>query len=357
MRQDTNYAYAVARIKVMENRLMTDADLDTLISAPRDNILSVLSGFGYQTVQAPASGGVNETSGQDGESDPLVVFQNGLSGIFSASVKEVMKFSPEPEALSILLYPFDFANAKICVKDLASLASKEDASKPELGESGNIESDRLWNAFVKNDFDGIYPELAYASKKASQELVVSGNARKADIILDKACFNAMMSAAYGCSFLTSSYLKKYLRKYADWKNYITALRIRSASSPEELMEQAYIPGNLKPDYFVKAVKSDDMTFSGTPYEEYVKKEQLASGDRKGNDGSLKKLTVADIEELSEKYLSDHIMATKNEPNRINAVFTYLMALKKEISTIRIVTVGKRAGIADDDIRKLLGKDR
>jgi hypothetical protein len=31
--------------------------------------------------------------------------------------------------------------------------------------------------------------------------------------------------------------------------------------------------------------------------------------------------------------------------------------KKERSTIRIVTVGKRAGIADDDIRKLLGKDR
>ena len=123
------------------------------------------------------------------------------------------------------------------------------------------------------------------------------------------------------------------------------------------MEQAYIPGNLKAGYFVKAVKSADTTFSGTPYEEYVKKESATSGDRKGTEASSKILTVADIEELSEKYLSDFIMATKNEPYRINAIFTYLTALKKEISAIRIVTVCKRAGIDDGEIRKLLGKDR
>ncbi len=348
MRQDTNYAYAVARIKVMENRLLKDADFDALINADPEDILSVLSGYGYQAnIAVPSTAAVSEN-----DIDPLIAFQNSLSGFFSWSVIDIMKFSPEPEALSILLYPYDFANAKICIKSIAGSRSGELPGKPKLGDSGTVNSDALWNAFIKNDFTGINYDIAYGSRKALAELTGTGNARKSDIILDKACYSSMRQAAGKCSFSTWLYLKKYLKIYADWKNYITALRIRRFSAPKELMDQAYIEGNIKKEYFLKALSDNSSVFADTPYEEFVKKEIRSGSDRKSGDMSDSD-ALQEIERLSDKYLEAYTDKTKNEPYKINAIFVYLNSLKREISRIRIIIVGKRAGLSGDEIRKLL----
>ena len=143
MRQDTNYAYAVARIKVLENKLLKSSDLDALLSTDPVSLVDSLAAFGY-----PSSNRVSSEADDIDSQDILTSYTEKLSDYFADTVRSVMTFSPEPEVLSCFLIPADYNNLKICVKTIANYREDIDNDLPALSKNGNVDPESLWNAFI-----------------------------------------------------------------------------------------------------------------------------------------------------------------------------------------------------------------
>ena len=272
MRQDTNYAYAVARIKVMENQLLKSSDIDAFIESTPEALISALTGFGYPALS-------NSSGDQNDENDLLSVYTSELSAFFAETVRSIMKFAPEPEVLKTFLLNTDYSNVKICIKEYGKFTAETGTAQDiRLSANGTVPVETVLNAFVKTDFEPLGAILAKAAKDASDELARSRNARNSDIIIDKYCFSAMKQAADSGCISTRRVMNKYLRIYADWKNMLTALRIKSSGSDAGLMDKAYLQGNLKKEYFNSVINSEIAPFAGTQYAKYIDAVRNAYGE-------------------------------------------------------------------------------
>lgn len=344
MRQDTNYAYAVARIKVMENQLLKSSDIDALIESTPEALISALTGFGYPALS-------NYSGDQNDENDLLSIYTSELSAFFAETVRSIIKFAPEPEVLKIFLLNTDYSNVKICIKEYGKFTAETGTAQDiRLSANGTVPVETVLNAFAKTDFEPLGAILDRAAKDASDELARSRNARNSDIIIDKYCFAAMKQAADSGCISTRRVMNKYLRIYADWKNMLTALRIRSSGSDAGLMDKAYLQGNLKKEYFNSVINSEIAPFDGTPYAKYIDAVLTRSGKV-----SQEQPDISFYEQLSSAYIDGQLMKDRNEPYKINALLAFIARRRREISLIRLIIVGKRSGLDAGKIRELVEK--
>ncbi len=344
MRQDTNYAYAVARIKVMENQLLKSSDIDALIESTPEALISALTGFGYPALS-------NSSGDQNDENDLLSVYTSELSAFFAETVRSIMKFAPEPEVLKTFLLNTDYSNVKICIKEYGKFTAETGTAQDiRLSANGTVPVETVLNAFVKTDFEPLGAILARAAKDASDELARSRNARNSDIIIDKYCFSAMKQAADSGCISTRRVMNKYLRIYADWKNMLTALRIKSSGSDAGLMDKAYLQGNLKKEYFNSVINSEIAPFDGTQYAKYIDAVLTRSGKV-----SQEQPDISFYEQLTSAYIDGQLMKDRNEPYKINALLAFIARRRREISLIRLIIVGKRSGLDAGKIRELVEK--
>ncbi|MBR6934802.1 MAG: V-type ATPase subunit [Clostridia bacterium] len=344
MRQDTNYAYAVARIKVMENQLLKSSDIDALIESTPEALISALTGFGYPALS-------NSSGDQNDENDLLSVYTSELSAFFAETVRSIMKFAPEPEVLKTFLLNTDYSNVKICIKEYGKFTAETGTAQDiRLSANGTVPVETVLNAFVKTDFEPLGAILAKAAKDASDELARSRNARNSDIIIDKYCFSAMKQAADSGCISTRRVMNKYLSIYADWKNMLTALRIKSSGSDAGLMDKAYLQGNLKKEYFNSVINSEIAPFAGTQYAKYIDAVLTRSGKV-----LQEQPDISFYEQLSSAYIDGQLMKDRNEPYKINALLAFIARRRREISLIRLIIVGKRSGLDAGKIRELIEK--
>ncbi len=321
MRQDTNYAYAVARIRVLEKSLLKDSELDALIDASDESF----------EAQAGAS----------------------LTMRFSDSVREVMKFAPEPEVLSVFLLPTDYGNAKICVKSIAGL-SEVSGEMPELSRGGTLPPEMIWDAVRTGERGKLDRGMFRAIRAAIDELSATGSARKADLILDRACFINMRELVDKGSYLTRRFMHRYLDIYADWTNILTAERIAAAGGDENLLKAAYLRGSIPIARFADNMSAKRRAYADTPYEEYI--DGLRSGFaslKPADDTADVGFDSVTLEKIADIFTARFLLENNSEPYRIDALAAYLGALKLETQNLRIIAVGRRSGAYKDVIRSLL----
>ncbi len=321
MRQDTNYAYAVGRIRVLEKSLLKNSDYETLIDASEESFAATL----------PAG---NETR-------------------FTDTVREVMKFAPEPEVLSVFLLPADYGNAKICVKSIAG-HSEVSGDMPALSRGGTLPPEMIWDAVRTGQRGKLDSGMFRAITQAVEELSVSGSARKADMILDRACFINMRELVNKGCYFTRRFMNRYLDIYADWTNILTAVRIASGGGDEQLFKAAYLRGSIPAKEFVDNIAAGNRAYAGTPYAEYI--DSLRSGInalQPGDNAGDERIDNVTLEKIADVFMAQFLAENNSDPYRINALTAYLGALKLETQNLRIITVGRRSGTNKDTIRSLL----
>ncbi|MBO7406051.1 MAG: V-type ATPase subunit [Clostridia bacterium] len=321
MRQDTNYAYAVGRIRVLEKSLLKDSDYDALIDASDEVFETQVAGT--------------------------------LTTRFTDTVREVMKFAPEPDVLSIFLLPADYGNAKICVKSIAG-RSEVSGELPELSSGGMLPPEMIWDAVRTGERGKLDPGMFRAITRAMEELSVSGSARKADMILDRACFiNMRELVSKGCYF-TRRYMGRYLDIYADWTNILTAERIASTGGDAQLFKAAYLRGSIPSSVFVDNLSMKRRAYDGTAYAEHI--DNLRAGLNSlqtGDNAQSERIDIVTLEKIADNFMARYLAENKSEPYRIDALAAYLGALKLETQNLRIIAVGRRSGAYKDTVRNLL----
>jgi V/A-type H+-transporting ATPase subunit C len=314
--KETDYAYAVARIRANEGRLLTTAMLDEIVAAPSfDRALALLRGHGW------AEEGVTDVSA-------LVAAQNErLWTLLWESV-------PDKEELQALTALNDFYNLKAALKCMLTNV----APAPYYVQPTTLDLALLSDAMERHAFEKLPQPLADCAKEAYETATRTESGQSADVIIDAAALACLSKQAQDTE---SALLARILRFICDSTNIKIAVRCARTGKDLSFTDSAVGPchGFDRGTLCNAAVKSEDALLAflaATPYRDGA--------------AALQKSTTA-----FEKWCDDRIVALCREAKYLffgfEPIAAYYFAKSAEIKAVRIVLSAKLSGVSADIIRE------
>lgn len=170
-----DYIYEVARIRVKESDLLTDADFEQLLAEPTvTSALAYLSDKGW-------AGGETKLSADE------FLRREG------AAVWELMdELTKDSGDLDTLRLTKDYHNLKAAVKQLYTASPL--APERLFVDGGAIPVAMILEAVKEQDFDKLPAAMAEAAREATEVLARTGDGQLCDTIIDKAALSALIRA-------------------------------------------------------------------------------------------------------------------------------------------------------------------
>jgi V/A-type H+-transporting ATPase subunit C len=227
---DTRYAYAVARIRGLETRLLDRQWIERLLGESAEGALKVLSDSAFQEAMTDVE------RAEDVE--------RGLVRAMGETLSTVAEVSPEPELIDLFRIRYDFRNLRSLVKAalLKLLPADGDLPAEELGltdGAGTIELDVLAKAARDGDYLMLPHFLTDAARAAADAFRDSSELTRVDAIFERAMWAHMLSVA---GRRGSDFLVDYFTAEIDLANVKAFVRIREAAGEVSDIERAFIPG-------------------------------------------------------------------------------------------------------------------
>jgi V/A-type H+-transporting ATPase subunit C len=227
---DTRYAYAVARIRGLETRLLDRQWIERLLGENAEGALKVLSDSAFQEAMTDV----------DRPDD----VERGLVRALAETLSTVAGVSPEPELIDLFRVRHDFRNLRSLVKAalLKLLPAEGDLPVEELGlteGAGTLELDALVRAARDGDFLMLPQFLTDAARAASDAFRDTNELTRVDAIFERAMWAHQLEVAgeHGSGFLAD-----YFASEIDLANVRAFVRIREAGGEVADIERAFIPG-------------------------------------------------------------------------------------------------------------------
>lgn len=324
MSREKIYPYAVARIRVWENKLLNKQTLIQMAEAKSaDDSLRLLLEAGY---------------GESGLNINARDFEGILKSELAKTYSLMRELSVEENFIDIFLYKNDYHNLKVLIKkDITELKDTD-----YLVDGGTIEIDTLIQA-VENKNSNSFSELPKIMAKAAKDAVdiysKTQNGQMIDIILDKAVFESMMETA---KLNKNDFIIKYVLKLCDLTNLKSFMRIKRMGKGFDLFKNVYIKeGSISLDVFATAFNSENIAsgFKTTAYSTLCEN-GMSSG-----------FTV--FEKLCDNYIMDYVKSAKYQALTLEPLVAYLYAKESEIKTVRIIMTSKINNINAETIKERL----
>ena len=179
--KDTDYAYAVAHIRAHEEQLLTEADLEQMITAPAIEAAEKrLADKGWEITEGKS---VREM----------------LNKRLCDAYELVKDAAPDKDALRLLTVRNDFNNLKAALK---SLAADTDPTDCYIYPT-TLDLDELKDMLAHKRYDELPEGMSYVAKKAYDILVRSMDGQRCDICVDKFTLREMQRIAQDsdCDFV------------------------------------------------------------------------------------------------------------------------------------------------------------
>ncbi len=317
--KDTNYVYAVANVRVKEMSLLTRPDVDAMLAAPTlEDAVRLLGDKGWR--------GVDRLPPDQFE----VILTDELQGAW----EYIRSLAPDPEVFDLLLYPNDFHNLKACIKGAYVNAEVENLFlRPSV-----LNPEELARCIREGERDKLPDLVRRPAKQAYEALSHTGDGQLCDVILDRACLDAIQAAA-GQS--KSKWMAELGHTMVDAANIKTAVRACRTGKGLEFLEKAIAPCNgFIREELIKAALQGEQALR-----EYLSHTAYAPGAE----------LLADSLSPFEKWCDDLVL-NRMKPTKLTAfgegpLAAYLMAKQAEIKTVRIVLLGKQGNVPHDAIRE------
>lgn len=315
--KDSDYAYAVARIRANERYLLTSGDIERIVTAKTlDEAIGILKERGRSF---------------DGE-------KNEIENMLESEQKKLWSLLCESvsnrEQLNVLCVQNDFFNLKAALK---CMITGKDASC-FFAFPTSLDTEKLISAFKGHDFDLLPDEMKDAAKEAYETACRTENGQSADIIIDKAALKLFLSLSKksGCDLL---------EEIADYICVCTDIKIayRSAMAKKSL---AFVENALS------GVSALDKTLLAKaaakgPEEllEYIEKTPYSK------EGELISKSLAAFEKGMDDAVTEKAKKAKYVFFGFEPIAAYYYAKEAELKTLRVVLFAKQAGIDEETIRE------
>ena len=314
---ELDYAFAVARIRVKEKSLLTDADVQQMCGMKsEEEILAFLRDREW---------GV---AGEDkGAAADLLAAEEEKNW---ALMKEL---HVDESVFSVLSFPQLYHNLKAAIKEVATTKEHPAAFYADA-EIGREEMLRIIRDKAYVDL----PEhMRPAAMKAYETMTQTLDGQMADVIVDRACLTAMQAAAEDAD--------PVVKDYVNQTAIVSAIKVavRGAATGKSL-------------YFLK---------EALPSAPGLSADRLAQAASEGVDALTEFLVASGFGEAAEAIRTspsaferwcDNALIETLRPQKRNAfsvgpVIAYFLARENEIKTARIILTGKANDFPEEEIRE------
>ena len=318
--KDTDYLSISARVRAMENRLLTRERMDRMIEA-RDTgeAMKVLTECGY-----PDSGSL----------------ESALAQVRAETVRDLEGAVPDRRLVEIFQLKYDYHNAKAILK---AQAMGQDVHRLLL-PGGRYDGESLLEGWRREDMRGCSEPFQRAMAQAWTVLSESKDPQQADLVLDRACYSEMAQLA---KEIGSPFLEGYVRLCVDVANLRTAVRVSRMGKEGDFLRQVLLSGGTVSEQTIASARGDAL---GEVFRSGPLAQAAEAGAKLAQPGGG---ALTAFERMCDDAVTAYLAAGRRIPFGEQAVVGYLYAREAELTAIRTIFAGRAAGLDGDTIRARL----
>lgn len=312
---NNEHIYAVARIRSKEVNLLDSQVMEQLISS---NSVESMNRILLDK---------NWGDGTERTDNMLAVERDKIWLLVSEIIQDL-------SILDTLRIEKDFHNIKAAIK--AEFAKIDDDSIYQ--KYGSVPIEDIKEAVSTKNF-AILPEYMYdAAFEAYEHMFKTGDGQICDMILDKACLESMINLANKSS---NSLLIEYAQMKTAIANIKIAIRGAKTGKDRKFFDRALVPCkdiNIEAiaNAAIQGVESIYTYLENTSFREAVE---------------AIKIDFAVFECWCDNQIINSIKKEKYTSMTISPIIAYILARENEIKTVRILTVAKRNGFMQEEVKK------
>lgn len=323
--KDTDYLAISARVRAMETTLLTEGRMDRLLEARSDEEVSkLLQECGYPPLDAA----------RPEEMDAA------LSQAREELLADLSDSAPDSRYIDIFKLKYDYHNAKAILKAAAVGTSPERM----LMDMGRVPAVELKTAVESGELDGLPGDLPEAVAEAKSVLDTTRDPQLSDIVLDRWMYRDMAQVA---EVTGSEFLRGYVAAQIDAANLRALIRtLRMGKNGDFLAGVLFEGGEIEPAA-VLALANDRSGLA-----EVYGATRFAQAAEAG-EAALKGGSLTEFEKRCDDAVSDYLAGAQMIPFGEAPMLAYLAARETEYTNIRILLMGRAAGLSPEVIRSRL----
>jgi len=316
-KENTDYAYAVGRIRVMETRLLTRGLVERMLeSVDVEELLRILADTAYGSLLAESKE----------YQELLRVEETSLLRFFD-------ELCLDPILSELVHYRYDFHNLKVLIK---AYVAKEDFSHA-LSMHGNLDIPTLRGVFEEEKFGALPADLERVIARVVEEYYSKNDPRVIDLMVDNEMFQFYGREA---TRRRSEFLSRLLALTIDLTNIKTLARAKRLKEEKETLRLAILEGGeLSAKWYIdlsdEAWESFPQRFYATPYHRIV---------NEGYESVQEAKSFLKLEKLCDDHLVDFLRVTRFTAFGVEPLVAYFVAKLNELKILRLLFVGKLRGI-------------
>ena len=312
----TQYTYAVARIRALEVSLFSASVIEQLLACrDYDSCLRFLQEKGWGGDAAP-------------DADRILAREE------QKIWETVREMHVDLSVFNVLYYPNWFHNLKAAVKAVCTGRENGNIFYKETPVSG----DEMMRIIKERDYRALPVNMQKAAEEAVETLLHSGDGQLCDIIIDRACMEAIREAG---RLAEDSVIKDYAEETVAITNIKIGIRAARTAKSLEFMKRAMTPcERINVDRLAQAALSGEYTFI-----EYL------SGNGYSEAAEALKASLSAFERWCDNRIIEIIKPQKMNPFSVGPLVAYVIARENEIKTVRIILTCRQNGLSTEAIRE------
>ena len=327
---DTNFLYSSARVRAMENSVISNERLERMTEAKSSSeIIASLPEYGFDVVY----------DGKD--TDKRILVEQTLLSVLKTAYADISNMCGELPVTDFLRYPYDCNNIKAIIKCESRGVDPADM----LFDIGTVPPELMAEYIRDKNYSALPKNMAAALPVAIEAFASSSNPQQIDLILDRACFGDMLEFAEGTGV---EYIVDLVRTKIDLLNIITCIRIirmKLYFAAEPMMREAFLEGGtLGADFFISGLEfGAKKLFEELEYTPYRELRKYADEDS----------PFFTIEVATDNIWLDKAKRARQVTFGAPVLVGYLAALEYEVKNLRMIIAGKDAGLPAQTIKERL----
>ena len=323
----TDYLYHSARIRALEGAILGKDKLERILAADgEDAVLALLNECGILPV-------TDEESGR-------LLREETLLGILRRAYDEIRSLAPDEAVLLLWRYPYDCNNVKAAIKGFL----RKIDPRSMMFDFGTLEIDAVIRMAETGDFSGLSPAMALAADEAVRAFARTQNPQQIDLLLDKACYRDMLTAAQNSGVRFAEALVRERIDLINLQIVVRILRMKMGESGRALLGESLLEGGrISHDQLLEWFEAgESVMWDRLYYTEYGKlAEKVVQTDR----------GLTAIERSADDFWMAHIREAKYVSYGPEVLIAFLQAHEYEVRNLRIILAGRAARLNVETIRE------
>lgn len=328
---DEDYAYATARVRAMENKLITSQQYQRMLDASSaEDIVRMLVEQGYGT-------------GDTDMAQPAVyTSEKLLSDEMKKAYSLMQELLPHPEVIALFMRRNDYLNAKLILK--SNFLGEDDPGV--YAHSGTVDPERLRSMIAERSLADLPEVFSKAILECIDSYGRSGDPQMIDFILDRAMYENMERDA---GEIKVPYISELVALLHDTANIRIFIRAKLLDKSRDFMGRALLEGSRvsRRIYLELSDKPLDQFFEAIRFTALSDLSSRLSDALKNGEG------ISGMEKILDEHVMSFIRRSRYIAIGVEPVIAWLFFKEAEIRNVRLILTGKINGISNTIIGERL----